>query len=172
MPRSPQVPMEARKSAPPAVRQLKIRPLTVERIAQAFPLIQASLPQVTLEAWHDFAAALVAQGAPAATGIILVVGERDTIGGLCSYRVERDLVHGLLLNADHFLAFDLFDRRAVAHALAAGVEALARERHCTAIHTSLIRPRGTAPAGGGLVDVLCTRGHRIETLGMCKPLPP
>ncbi len=29
-----------------------------------------------------------------------------------------------------------------------------------------------APAGGGLVDVLCTLGHRIETLGMCKPLPP
>jgi len=154
------------------VRQLKIRPLTAERIAQAFPLIQASLPQVTLEAWRDFAAALVAQGAPAATGIILVVGERDTIGGLCSYRVERDLVHGLLLNADHFLAFDLFDRRAVAHALAAGVEALARERHCTAIHTELIRTRDPAPADGGLVDVLRTRGHRIETLGMCKPLPP
>ncbi len=62
--------------------------------------------------------------------------------------------------------------RAVAHALAAGVEALARERHCTAIHTNLIRPRDTAPAGGGLVDVLCTRGHRIETFGMCKLLPP
>ncbi len=104
-------------------------------------------------------------------GAILVVGERDTIGGLCSYRVERDLAHGRLLNADHFLALDLFDRRAVAHALAEGVETLARQRHCTAIHTNLIRPRDTAPADGGLVDVLCTRGHRIETLGMCKPLP-
>ncbi len=154
------------------MRHLEIRPLTAERIAQAFPLIQASLPQVTLETWRDFAAALVAQGAPAATGIILVVGERDTIAGLCSYRVERDLVHGRLLNADHFLAFDLFDRRSVAHALAAGVEDLARERHCTAIHTNLIRPRDPAPAGGGLVEVLSARGHRIETLGMCKPLPP
>lgn len=154
------------------MKQLKIQPLTAERIAQAFPLIQASLPQVTLEAWRHFAAALVDQGASAATGIILVVGERDTIAGLCSYRVERDLVHGLLLNADHFLAFDLFDRRAVAHALAAGMEELARERHCAAIHTNLLRPRDAAPAGGGLVDVLCTRGHRVETLGMCKPLLP
>ena len=154
------------------MRQLRIRPLTAERIDQAFPLIQASLPQVTLEAWHDFAAALVDQGASAATGIVLVVGERDTIAGLCSYRVERDLVHGRLLNADPFLAFDLFDRRAVAHALAAGVEEVARERHCTAIHTNLLRPRDAASVGGGLVDVLCTRGHRIETLGMCKPLPP
>ena len=154
------------------MRQLEIRPLTAERIAQAFPLIQASLPQVTLEAWRDFAAALIDQGAPAATGIILVVGERDTIGGLCSYRVERDLVHGLLLNADYFLAFDLLDRRAVAHALAEGVEALARQRHCTAIHTNLTRPPDPAPAGGGLVDVLCTRGPRIKTLGMCKPLAP
>ncbi len=160
------------------MRYLEIRPLTAEGIAQAFPLIQASLPQVTLEAWHEFAAALVAQGASATTGIILVVGERDTIAGLCSYRVERDLVHGLLLNADHFLAFDLFDRRAVAHALAAGVEEVAREHHCAAVHTNLLCPRGAAlagggvVAGGGLVKVLCTRGHRIEALGMCKPLSP
>ena len=63
-----------------------------------------------------------------------MVGERDTIGGLCSYRVERDLVHGLLLNADHFLAFDLFDRRAVAHALAA---TLARGVVAVALRPSL-----------------------------------
>ncbi len=58
------------------------------------------------------------------------------------------------------------------HALAEAVEELARERHCTAIHTNLIRTRDTVPANGGLVEVLCTRGHRIETIGMCKPLPP
>ncbi len=155
------------------MRQLRIRPLTAERIAQAFPLVQMSLPQVTLDAWCDFAAALVAQGASAATGIILVVGERDTIAGLCSYRVDHDLVHGRLLSAEHFLAFDLLDRRAVARALAEGLEGLARQHQCTAIHTQLPRRGDAAPdRGGGLLDVLSTLGHRVEYIGMCKLLAP
>ncbi len=157
----------------PAVTQLRTRPLTAERIAQAYPLVQASLPRVTLEAWQAFAAPLTARGESGATGIIMVAGERDYIAGLCSYRIAQDLVHGRLLSADHFLAFDMFDRRAAVHALAQGIEALARKRHCTAIHTNLIRTRDADPdSAGSLVDFLCTRGHRVETIGMCKLLPP
>ena len=42
--------------------QLKIRPLSAERVTQAFPLIQTVLPEVTLAAWRDFAATLLAGG--------------------------------------------------------------------------------------------------------------
>ena len=66
------------------------------------------------------------------------------------------------------------------HALAAGVEALAQQRQCTAVHTHVIRPLRAGNPGstlgretasdGGVVDVLSTRGHRIETLGLCKLL--
>ena len=163
---------QARESTP-AVRQLRTRPLTGERIAQAFPLVQTSLPQVTLDAWRDFAEALVSHRNGAAAGIIAVLGERDYIAGLCSYRIGHDLVHGRLLSAEHFLAFDLLDRRAVAHALAEGIEGLARAHHCTAIHTHLPRMGDADPErGGGLQDVLSTRGHRIESIGMCKLLAP
>ena len=39
--------------------QLTIRPLSAARVIQAFPLIQTALPEVTLAAWRDFAAALI-----------------------------------------------------------------------------------------------------------------
>jgi hypothetical protein len=155
------------------VRQLRTRPLTAERIAQAFPLVQTSLPQVTLDAWCEFAEALVLRRNGAGAGIIVVLGERDYIAGLCSYRVDHDLIHGRLLSAEHFLAFDLLDPRAVAHALAEGLEALARAHQCTAIHTQLPRMGDADPdRRGGLMHVLSTRGHRVESIGMCKLLAP
>lgn len=158
----------------PAVRQFDTRPLAAERIAQAFPLVQTSLPEVTLEAWCDFATALLSGGGPgdiSQGGILAVMDARDTIAGLCAYHVVPDLVHGRLLAVEHFLAFDLLDRRAVAHALAQAVEILARERRCGAIHTSLPRAANADPVnGGGLLEVLSTRGHRVESLGLCKRL--
>ncbi|NIV75283.1 MAG: hypothetical protein GWN37_10725 [Gammaproteobacteria bacterium] len=155
------------------MRHLRTRPLTVERIAQAFPLVQASLPHVTLEAWQDFASALVSRAEPPHSGIMTVISEREYIAGLCSYQIDHDLVHGLRLTADNFLAFDLLDRRLVAHALAEGLESLARDLRCTAVHTHLLHTDPVNPArGGGLVDILSTRGHRVESIGMCKLLPP
>ena len=166
------------------MRQLDTRPLAAKRIAQAFPLVQTSLPEVTLEAWCDFATALLSGGGPGLMGpglmgpglmgqggILAVTDARDTIAGLCAYHVVPDLVHDRLLAVEHFLAFDLLDRRAVAHALAQGVEALARERRCGAVHTSLPRAANANPdRGGGLLEVLSTRGHRVESLGLCKRL--
>jgi hypothetical protein len=40
-------------------------------------------------------------------GILAVTDGRNYITGLCSYRVVPHLAHGRLLDADHFLAFDL-----------------------------------------------------------------
>ncbi len=154
--------------------QLKIRPLSAERVSQAFPLIQTALPEVTLAAWRDFAAALMSGGdAPGGAregGILAVTDERDYIAGLCSYRVAPDLVHGRLLDADHFLAFDLLDRRPVAEALAEALEALARERGCRAVHTRLPHKITAPDPGHGLSGLLAARGHRVESLGLCKRL--
>lgn len=155
--------------------QLKTRPLNAERVIQAFPLIQTALPGVTLAAWCDFAAALMSGGDAREGGILAVTDERDTIFGLCSYRLVPDLVHGRLLDAGHFLALDLFDRRPAAEALAAAIEALARERGCTAVHTHLPhRNSNDAPTepGRGLSGLLAARGHRVESLGLCKRLVP
>jgi hypothetical protein len=151
------------------VRKLKTRLLAPDGIARAFPLIQVAFPKVTLKDWCDFASPLVrAKGRPA-SGIITVLSEQDYIVGLCCYRVEHELRHGPTLMADHFLALDLFDRQSVFHALAAALESLARERLCTAVHTNLFETEAKS-CEGWLVRLLRSRGHRIESLRMCKPL--
>jgi hypothetical protein len=71
--------------------------------------------------------------------------------------------------ADPFLALDLLDLKAVASALADAIESLAREWHCTAIHTSL-PATGVKGAENWLVRNLRGRGHQVESLRMCKLL--
>ncbi len=159
--------------------QFTTRPLSAARVSQAFPLIQTALPEVTLAAWRDFAAALMsgkiaqgnAQGGVREGGILAVTDGCDYIAGLCGYRVVPDLVHGRLLDAGPFLAFDLLDRRPVAEALAVAVEALARERGCTAVHTHPPH-RNDAPPGPatGLSELFAARGYRIESWDLCKRL--
>ncbi len=151
------------------MRSLETRPLTPERVAQAFPLIQIAFPAVSLKDWRDFATPPARAQGQVAGGIITVVSEQGYIVGLCCYRVTQDFQHGAVLMADHFLILDLFDQKAVVRALADAVESLARERRCTAIHTSLPET-GVKGADDWLVRILRSRGHRVESLRMCKLL--
>ena len=64
---------------------------------------------------------------------------------------------------------DLYDPQPVVRALPDAVESLARERRCTAIHTSLPET-GVKGADDWLVRILRSRGHRVESLRMCKLL--
>ena len=153
------------------MRHLTIHHLTPERIGQAFALIQAVMPGVGLEDWRRFAAPLVDSQARTQGGILTVVSEQAYIAGLSIYRVEPDLEHGPALVADHFTALDLFDRQAVVHALAGALEDLARERGCTAIHTNVRERAAPRPDDqSSLVSALCSRGHQIESLRLCKIL--
>jgi hypothetical protein len=153
------------------VRHLTIHHLSPERVGQAFALIQAVMPGVGLEDWQKFATPLVDPRARTRGGILTVVSEQAYIAGLSIYRVEPDLEHGPALVADHFTALDLFDRQAVVHALAGALEDLARERGCTAIHTN-VRERTALKRedDNSLVSALCSRGHHIESLRLCKVL--
>lgn len=158
------------------MRDLKAQPLRPEHIALAYPLIQAALPEVPLEAWVAFAHALVQDRDQSETGIISIVSEQGYIAGLSSYRVDHSLVHGQSLTADHFIAIDMFNRRAVVHALAEAIETLARARHCGAIHTTLLEKggveKGGAPGAGSTISALTGRGHEVEAVRLCKILPP
>ncbi len=152
-----------------AVRNLETRPLTAERIAQAFPLIQTALPAVTLEEWRDFATPLAGPAGQAAGGVVTVLNEQGYIVGLCCYRVAQELQHGTVFLADPFLAVDLLGLQAVVRTLADAVESLAREWRCTAIHTCLPTP-GLKGTDAWLVRKLRRRGHRVESVRMCKVL--
>ena len=151
------------------MRSLETRSLTPERVAQAFPLIQIAFPEVSLENWRDFATPAASAQSQTDGGITTVVSEQGYIVGLCCYRVVQDFQHGNVLMVEHFLILDLFDQKAVVHALADAAESLARERRCTAIHTSLPETE-VKDADAWLVQTLRDRGHRFESLRMCKLL--
>ncbi len=151
------------------MRSLDTRPLTPERVAQAFPLIQIAFPAVSLEDWRDFATPPARAQGQVDGGIITVDSEQGYIVGLCCYRVAQDLRHRAVLLANHFLILDLIGQQAVGRALADAVESLARNRRCTAIHTSLPEA-GVKGADDWLVRILRSRGHRVESLRMCKLL--
>ncbi len=152
-----------------AVRNLETQPLTPERIAQAFPLIQTAFPSVSLEDWQKFAAPLASAQGQAEGGIVTVVSEQGYIVGVSCYRVAQDLQHGAVLMADPFLILDLFDQMPVVRALADAVETIAQKWRCTAIHTSLPET-GIKGVDAWLVRILRSRGHWVECVRMCKVL--
>jgi hypothetical protein len=156
------------------VREVRIKTLTPDRVDQAFPLIQAVAPNITLEAWRRFAAPLVPQPGqvgPAAGGILFAEDERGYMAGMVAYRIQHDLEHGPILVAEHFVAFDFFERDKIAEALARALEGLAAGHRCAAVHTVL--PEGAERSRREwLIDMLKLRGHRPHCFALRKAMQP
>src|SRR3954470_22641826 len=99
------------------------KPLIRRQIDQAFPVVQTIAPDLDVERWRDFAAAVLAvqelefesgstgrmEAAPHPRGIMTVQNARGYIHGLFSYTVEEHLRHGRVLAAENFIVLDLFD---------------------------------------------------------------
>ena len=157
---------------PPPARHVTVKSLTTDRINQAFPLIQAIAPSIGLEEWQAFAQALLVgetDTRPAPGGILIAEDERGYIAGLVAYRLQRDLLQGPVLVAEHFIAFDFFERDRIAEALARALEGLAAGHRCAAIHTVL--PEGVERARRQwLVDMLQHRGHAPHCFALQKPM--
>jgi len=152
------------------VRKLNVSLLTASEIDQAFPLIRTNCPAVELEGWRRFAGQRLAAGPESGTGILVVRNEQDCLVGLCAFQLVVDLLHGAILFADHFCAFDIVDQGAIVRALENGMEKIARRHGCTAVHTT-VAAAGSTPDDGWLCGVLYERGHRVEGLHMCKLIP-
>ena len=147
------------------------KPLGQRQIDQAYPLVRAVAPDLPVERWRAFAAALIGTlDTPAPpTGIMTVQNARGYLHGLFSYAIEEHLRHGRILAVENFVVLDLFDTSGPAEALLRSMEVLARGLGCTAIHTTL--PEGAAGRPDTpLLACFRNEGHRTETLRMCKPL--
>ncbi len=158
--------------SPSPTRDITVKSLTADRLNQAFPLIQAIAPNITLEAWKEFALPLVPRSGDDRRwqgGILIVEDGRGYISGLVAYRVQRDLLHGPVLVAEHFVAFDFFERDRIAEALARALEGLAAGHRCAAIHTVL--PEGAERGRRQwLIDMLKLRGHQPHRVALHKPM--
>lgn len=169
------------------------KPLGRRQIDQAYPLICAIAPALTVDRWRAFAAAMIGEGSAAAgpgggarrnagmptgsmpTGIMTVQNANGYLHGLFSYTVEQDLRHGRALVVDNFVVLDLFDLPGAAEVLLHAMDGLARDLGCTAIHTNLPEPYAAlstqeAPSGTGsrVLDCFRGEGHRTETMRLCK----
>ena len=152
-------------------REFTVKPLSAERVTQAYPLVQTNDPELGLEAWRDYALEHVRTRGDGrhSHGILIAENEGGFIVGLVAYHDAIDLHHGPVLVAEHLLAFDLLDRNLIVKRLTAELERIAGDHGYKAIHTTLPE---AAPSRGGhwLRNFLEARGHHVEGMSMCKPL--
>ena len=171
------------------------KPLIRRQIDQAFPVVQTIAPDLDVERWRDFAAAILSvhelefedkstgrkeAAEPRPRGIMTVQNERGYIHGLFSYTVEEHLRHGRVLDVENFIVLDLFDMAGAADELLNAMDRLAEDLGCTAIHTNLPDDYSSLPDYcNWLLTCFRESGHEVETLRLCKrmidldsPAPP
>lgn len=132
-----------------------------------YPLIRQLVPTLDLAGWMRFARPLVNARRAGVGGIVVARRPpRPFPSGLFCYRLQRDLAHGKVLLAEHFVALDLLDPEAVLAALLAELDALGRRLGCDVVRAVVHR---SAPdvAGG-----LAAAGHQPEAALLWKPMRP
>jgi hypothetical protein len=152
-------------------RDYKIKMLSVENAALAYPLIQSAQPKIALDDWLVYARKINSRKvAPTnKSGIISAESKRGYIHGIFCYSVQPTLDHGTVLAVENFIAVDTGDRAAAIKSLIAMMGNLARELGCSAIHTHIPNhwiskeTRGTA-----MLHHLRDAGHQPEFVEFCK----
>ena len=146
---------------------IDIQMLAPDQVRSVFPLIRQAVPTLDLSAWLRFARPLIHPRRPELGGIVVATRPpRPFPSGLFCYRQERDLTHGKILVAEHFVALDLLDPDHVLAALVNELDTLAKRFGCKAVRSVV---HGSAPdvAGG-----LAAAGHQPEASLLWKPVPP
>lgn len=152
-------------------RRFIARPLAPDRVNDAFPMARAATPGLTLDQWRDFAVEAMTRAAdPAPPAIMLIENEHGYVQGICAYRLQQDVGQGTVLTVEHFATIDLIDTKAVADALLAALERLAREAGCRMIHVHVPEPSPGHASRGSLYDALRAAGHVVDGLLLSKAL--
>lgn len=171
------------------------KPLGRRQIDQAFPLVRVLDPDVGVDRWRAFAAAVVTGGTledgapfslftplpeeiqndsdatPGLTGIMTIQDDQGYIHGLFSYFVKQDLHQGRVLSADNVIVLDMVDTAAAAAALLRAMDRTARALDCAAIHTYLPESDTAQPDYCATITQYCREaGHRLETRWLCEAL--
>lgn len=151
---------------------MRLEPLSPNKVVQAFPLIQALRPNLSLDGWNSFAADHFAGTRVDERGILAVENRSGYILGLSFYTVYMDIRHGRTLLAKDAVVLAMLRQTADSafSLLIDGIENVARESRCAAIHTSVV-PELPGPQSQTLRHCLTRHGHRIDHSMFCKALP-
>jgi hypothetical protein len=125
------------------VAQYTVRILSPERMRQAFSLIQAVHPRLSLEAWRRYARPRAkwpdTSALTARRGIFSLESQQGYILALFTFRVDADLVRGFVLQCDYLAAVDLLNPDQALKALVAAFCERARLTGCHAIRVATPR---------------------------------
>ena len=153
------------------MRQLHVRPLTRQRVAQCLPLCRLEIPALSQGHWEAYAQDHLSDASRRSPGILIAEDQRRCILGLLVHGIDHDIQHGRVLQAKWMIVQDYFPaaREEVAESLLAALEQLAEASACRSIHTDLAVPFGQ-PEPDWLTSVLQTRGHRHHSSRFSKTL--
>jgi hypothetical protein len=146
--------------------------LIVERLSRkdgrtVYPLMREVVPSLSMLRWLTYARRLPRGPGPGRTGILIArrLGYPHPSGAVC-YRRDRDITHGSVLTAEHFIALDLLYPEAILSALLSELDSIAVSLGCAAIRSIV---HGGRP---GLVAELCLAGHKAEGVTLTKYVVP
>jgi len=100
---------DSRKEVPASMTGFTTETIAAAQVRAVFPLLREAVPGLDLTTWLRFARSLL-RPRRARCGIVAVRrSARPLPCGLFLYHCETDLLHGLVLVADHFVAMDVLE---------------------------------------------------------------
>lgn len=144
--------------------QFYVDAVTPAQADDAYPLIRAIAPEVTVEGWRDYVQRRYRMG-----GLLGLHSETDGIVGLLSYRLGERMRHGLVLALDDFVTFELSQAAPGRKALLAAAERLALDLGCTGLELRLAA-RGFAETDGARAQGWTSLGLSLDSVIFVKAL--
>jgi hypothetical protein len=149
-----------------------VKPLTLERIPQAFALVSIFDEHLSQDAWSDYAAGIVERpDNGVGRGIMTVQSEEGCIYGLSVYDFKQELLRGRVLEIENFAVVDLIGAKTAAGLLLESLESLAREQQCRCMSVRLLNPamrKWLRRSDGSRPDIFQAAGYRGEPLRLRK----
>ncbi len=132
-----------------------VRPLALDQIPQAFPLVSMLDTALTMAQWQDYAGAMIPPtgerngrradvsevgGPREGHHMLSVQSGQGHIYGVSAYWLKPDLRRERVMEIENFAVVDVTGTRRAARVLLDGLEALAREQDCSCIVIGLLNP--------------------------------
>lgn len=152
------------------VDTLAVRPLERRQIAQAFPLVRATLPDTRLTRWTEFARGYThPRMERGSRGLMAAQNQAGYIAGLFTYEVKDELALGRSLTIGNLLVADFPGRDKTAEHMIEGMHALANLLGCIAISVELdIAFLDGLPTGGWSLALFLKAGFTAIHAGQCR----
>lgn len=147
-----------------------IKPIAPDQVAQAYPLVQAIEPGLTLERWRAHIRELTERLQRGGRGGIMSLQTPEGyIHGLFAYEVADDLRCGRTLNVGTVVAFHVGEAAEAARQMMQAIEAVARQNACSTIQIKLpIEDTACAHRPGMRLGSLGASGYRPAFTIWCK----